>query len=251
MLFTVTILIFIYLVLGVLLFNYQRHLLYFPTAAIKHSDGEVIFHNEGESIAVTVLNSGKDKAILYFGGNAESVAMNATVFAELFSSYSVYLISYRGYGNSSGHPNEKANYSDAQTIYQQIKESYSDISVIGRSLGSGVATYLASKNQIHKLVLITPFDSIQSVAQDQFLIYPMSLLLTDKYDSFSRVESIKAKTLVLIAEHDQIIKRKHTNRLISAFAESQITVKILVGTDHNNISQDKNYYQLLKQFIDK
>jgi pimeloyl-ACP methyl ester carboxylesterase len=249
LLVTIIILLFVYISLGTLLFNYQRKLVYFPTPVVKHNYAELIFNNEGESISVIVLNRGNKKAILYFGGNAESVFMNAADFSQLFSSHTVYLINYRGYGGSSGQPEEKANYSDAQAIYQKIKHQYSDISVIGRSLGSGVATYLASKNEINKLVLITPFDSIQSVAQEMLFIYPISLLLTDKYDSLSRVKDIKAKTLVIIAENDQIIKRKHTNRLIKAFPDEQIVVEILRNTDHNNFPQNNRYYEVLKQFL--
>ncbi len=246
---TIITLFVVYISFGTLLFKYQRVLLYFPSSEVDHGYDEQVFTNEGESINVTVLNQGNKKALLYFGGNAETVDLNAAVFSKLFSSYTVYLVNYRGYGRSSGQVEEKANYSDAQYIYQNIKHQYSDISVIGRSLGSGVATYLASKNKIAKLVLITPFDSVQNVAQDQFLIYPMSLLLTDKYDSFSRVDSIKAKTLILIAEKDQIIKRKHTDRLITAFPVEQIVVKTLSNTDHDNISEDIRYYDLLEQFL--
>jgi len=54
-----------------------------------------------------------------------------------------------------------------------MKKRYSDISVIGRSLGSRVATYLASKRDIDRVVLVTPFDSLESVAKDAFPIFPI------------------------------------------------------------------------------
>ena len=130
-------------------------------------------------------------------------------------------------------------------------EKQTTISVIGRSLGSGVATYLASKRPVKKMALISPFDSITRVAQNNFMIFPMFLMLLDKYDSISRVKDIKAETFVLIAEHDEVIPRIHSQRLIDEFAAEQITVKIIADSRHNDISDKVEYYQLLKDFFSK
>ncbi len=239
----------LYISIGVLLFIGQRSLLYFPTEIIDHNFEEVGFSNEDEFINVIVLNKGKEKAILYFGGNAESVALSATDLVDLFASHTVYLMNYRGYGGSSGAPEERGIYSDALRFFDEIKPKHTEISVVGRSLGSGIATYLAVKRQLNKLVLITPFDSIQSVAQERFPFYPMSILLRDKYDSFSRAYHIRANTLVIMARNDDIIKNKHTNRLVKAFLPSQITVEIIDNVGHNNISEDARYYKLIQQFL--
>ena len=207
------------------------------------------FNNSQESIKVTVLNKGKKKAILYFGGNAESVDYSSDDFSRIFQDHSIYLVKYRGYGGSTGKPEEQGIYSDALHIFDKIKPKYSAISIIGRSLGSGVASLVASKRNIDKLILITPFDSVENVAQKLFYIYPMFLLLKDKYDSFSRVSLIKAKTLVIAAENDQVIDKKHTKRLVDAFPPVQIRVEVIKNTDHNTISNSEKYYILLEEFI--
>jgi len=121
--------------------------------------------------------------------------------------------------------------------------------VIGRSLGSGVATYLASKRPVEKMVLISPFDSITSVAQNIYMIFPVFLMLLDKYDSISRVKEIEAKTIILVAEHDEVIPRKHSQRLIDEFPPEQISVKIIADSGHNDISNKVEYYQHLKDFF--
>jgi pimeloyl-ACP methyl ester carboxylesterase len=239
----------IYLGTGFLLFIKQRDFLYFPVPSIKHSFDEETFNIAKESIKVTVLNKGRKKAIIYFGGNAESVDYNAYDFSRIFQQHTVYLVKYRGYGGSTGRPEEKAIYSDALHIFDKIKSKYAAVSIIGRSLGSGVATLLASKRNIDKLILITPFDSIENVAQKLYLIYPMSLLLKDKYDSVGRISSITAKTLVIAAEKDQIIDAEHTKRLVNAFPALQITYEVLENTDHNTVSNSEKYYVLLKEHI--
>lgn len=248
MIIVVLIFVIIYLAVGTLLFINQRSFLYFPTRGAGHSFDEVIFSNEGESISTIVINEGREKAVLYFGGNGESVAFSAPEYAEIFPSHTVYLVNYRGYGKSSGKPEEKGLYSDAQYIFDEIRRKHSNVSVIGRSLGSGVATFVASRKEVDRLVLITPYDSIQNVAQKIYWIYPMSILLKDKFDSLSRVKQIKAKTLILAAENDEVIGFKHTNNLIKAFPASQITVHVIGNTGHNTLSEDSRYSELLRAF---
>ncbi|MFV1984045.1 MAG: alpha/beta hydrolase [Thiohalomonadales bacterium] len=239
----------IYLAVGLLIFIKQRDLIYFPVASIKHNFAEEIFINGDVSINVTVLNKGNKKALIYFGGNAEIVDYSALEFSTLFTGYTIFLVKYRGYGSSTGQPEEKGIYSDALIIYDNIKSDFISVSIIGRSLGSGVATFLASKRKIKKLVLVTPFDSIQNVAQEKFPIYPMSILLKDKYNSLARVNSITAETLIIAAENDHIIGRNHTDRLVTGFPSSQLTFEVIQGKGHNTISDSKKYYRLLSDFL--
>lgn len=239
----------VYLAVGLLLRINQRKLLYFPTKSIAHPYGRRVFKNDQQLIEVIVLNKGQSRGLLYFGGNGESVVYNVPDFGKIFPDYTVYLVNYRGYGGSTGAPSEQALYADAQHIYDTVKKSHSAIAVIGRSLGSGVATYLASTRALSKLALVTPYDSIQSVAQGRFPIYPMALLLQDKYDSLGRVPAIKVKTLIIIAENDTVIPLKHSKRLAAAFPAEQILVEQVMNVGHNTLSEDKSYYALLSRFF--
>jgi len=239
----------IYLIAGAVLFFYQRKLIYFPTGKIRHSYELLKLENGKETLEVIVLNPGKNKALLYFGGNAEAVVHNAVDFLTAFPLHTVYLFNYRGYGGSSGQPTEEGIYSDALSLFDKVQEKQAIISVMGRSLGSGAATYLASKRSVEKMVLVSPYDSIKSVAQNKFPIYPMFLLLKDKYDSIGRVKEIQAKTIILMAENDEVIPKKHSLRLISEFPPEQITVKTISNTGHNDISNKMEYYDHLRSFL--
>lgn len=242
------VLLVVYLGLGAMLYINQRSFLYYPTPKVDHQFKELTFNNESESIIVIVLNQGKSKAILYFGGNGEAVVGNVAEFELLFPAHTVYLVNYRGYGGSSGVPEEKGIYSDALYIFDQIKQKHDSVTVIGRSLGSGVATLVASARELDKLILVTPFDSIQNVAQGSFPIFPASLLIKDKYDSLSRVKDIRVPTLILIAEFDEVIGRKYSMNLASAFKPEQLTLEIIRDTGHNTISFKKRYGSLLSAF---
>jgi len=223
--------------------------MYFPTAKVSHEFEIEKFSIGEENIDVVVLNKGKQNAIIYFGGNGELVANNAQNFISTFQKYTVYLVNYRGYGGSSGIPTEQAIYSDAKYIYDKIRIKHKKISVIGRSLGTGVATFLASTREVNKMVLITPYDSILNMAQDKYPMYPISLLLKDKFNSSSRIKDIKSMTLIILAKHDSVIPLKYSSELINEFPPSQVTVKVIKDTGHNSISQKKEYYYILRDFL--
>ena len=241
----------LYFAVGFILFLAQKKFIYFPTQPVSHHYKSIDIDNENFNINVIVLNSDKSsgKAIIYFGGNAETVAYNANDFIKEFPDYIVYLVNYRGYGRSTGSPDEKGIYSDALKVFDSIDVKPESIVLIGRSLGSGVATYVASKREISKLVLITPFDSIQSVAQSKLLVYPMSFLLTQKFLSAERVKHIKSKCLILIAANDEVIPFKNSINLVNSFPKNKITYKVLKNTGHNDIHNDLSYYKFIKDFL--
>ena len=238
-----------YAAMGLFLYIYQRDFLYFPTPDISTPYTEMVLQNEGEAIKVIVLNKGHKNAILYFGGNAESMAQSSDYIAQQFPGFTVYLMNYRGYGGSTGSSSEEGLYSDALKLYDTIKLKHNRISIGGRSLGSGIAIYVAAHRDVSKLALITPFDSIVNVAQGLYPIYPVSFLLHDQYDSLSRIKKIKAKTLIVIAENDRVIIRERTQKLIAAFDPAQLQVRMIENRGHMDISADAKYYKIMQDFI--
>jgi fermentation-respiration switch protein FrsA (DUF1100 family) len=223
-------------------------MIYHPTEQVSHGFAEKIIENEGETIKIIVLNPNQDNAIIYFGGNAENVVYSTLDFLQLTSN-TVYLVNYRGYSGSTGKPTEDGLYSDALALYDNIATNHTNISVIGRSIGSGVATLLASQRPVSKLMLATPFDSLQNIAQAKFWIYPLSIILLDKYKSIDRVKDINAETLILIAENDQLVPYKNTEHLVDAFPEEQVSVKIIKNRGHNDISNSIEYMNALNSFF--
>ncbi|TVO74912.1 alpha/beta hydrolase [Sedimenticola selenatireducens] len=239
----------LYLLACAWLYFMQHRLIYYPTLPIPHAYLTVPFESDGETINLIVINPGKTRAILYFGGNAEAVLLNAEPFKRAFPDHTVYLVNYRGYGGSSGKPSERELYADALRIYDDSIKQHSKLVVVGRSLGSGIATYLASERPVEKLVLITPYDSIVALAQRNFPWFPAKYLMKEQYDSLSRVSRIDAQTLIIVADHDRIVPEVHTRTLADAFPENQVKVAMIKSTDHNSISLAPGYYSLLQQFM--
>jgi len=249
---TITVFMLIgYIAMGVFLYVNQRVFLYQPTPEIATKYKEIKLPNEGESINIIVLHEGYENAILYFGGNGESMAKSADYIAAQFPEFTVYLMDYRGYGSSTGNSTEKALYSDALKLYDTIKPKHNRISIGGRSLGTAIATYVAANREVSKLALITPFDSIENVAQGRYPVYPVNILLHDKYDSASRANQIKSEIFIVIAQKDKVIPRERTQKLIEAFEAKQLKIDTIQNRGHNDISSDERYYRIMQEFIGK
>lgn len=249
-LLTVKVTLLIYLGFGLFLFFGQRSLIYFPVAEnvsdnVKHE----YLTSEGESIKVSVLDPDKDKAVIYFGGNAEDVNANAVDFRNTLPDHTTYLINYRGYGGSSGFPTQANLFSDALNIYDALHERHSQVSVIGRSLGSGIATFLASERPARCLVLVTPYDSVLAIAQRRYPIYPVSMLLHDRYESIEYVLRVKAPTLIMMAEHDDMIPREHSIKLAEAFAADQVERLVIENAGHNGLTGHRQYWEGIRKFL--
>ena len=166
-----------------------------------------------------------------------------------FSAFTVYLINYRGYGGSTGTPTEEGLYSDALALYDLVHVDHESISVMGRSLGSGIATYLASERPVSRLALITPYDSIKNVAQSHVPIYPIGLLIKDEYNSLEKAERVSVPVLIVMAELDVVIPNSHSIELLDAFGVGQASSVNIEDADHNNLTLDSTYYPSLKRFF--
>ncbi len=242
----------IYIIIGILLYVFQRDLLYFPAPKIEYDFKHMTLEHDNETLNTIVLNEGKENAIIYFGGNGESVVYNAEQFVKTFPNFTLYLVDYRGYGWSSGMPSEANLFNDALLVYDEIKSKHEQINVMGRSLGSGVASYLSSKRAVHKLALITPFDSIKNVAQKMYPIYPMGLMLKDQYDSIKYLESKRTNNiLIVMAENDSLVPNEHSYALAKSLPQNEVEVRVIENSGHNSISNFQSYYDLLSTFMNK
>ena len=189
--------------------------------------------------------------IIYFGGNAEDVLDTATT-ASLFDAQRMLVVNYRGYGRSAGHPGQRALYEDGLAIYQYaitaVGAKPEDIVVMGRSLGSGVAAMLAAERKVRGAVLITPFDSLASVAARHYWFIPVRLLLRHRFPSTHWAKRTQAPVLIVAAQGDGIIPPVHAERLFEAWAGPK-QIHVLEGVSHNDIELHADYYTLIDDFL--
>lgn len=170
--------------------------------------------------------------ILYFGGNADD-ATQFLLHVKEIGGYDVLTFNYRGYVGSTGTPSEQAFFEDALKIYDTYAKGRKVV-LIGRSLGTGVATYLASQRVVDGLVLISPYDSILSLAKLKYPFFPIDLLLQNKFESVNYLPFVKAKIAVIEVEHDTTIPHYHLEKLLEAMPSRPIHV-ILSNTTHGDV----------------
>lgn len=247
LMYLVVIVAALYLALCVALFVFQRALIYFPQpAAIGAPETLLTLSVADAQVQVTVRPHDGPKALIYFGGNAEDVSRNLPEFSQAFPDHSLYLLHYRGFGGSTGSPSEEAISHDAMTLFDKVYDTHPHIAVMGRSLGSGVAVRLASQRPAARLILITPYNSLEDLAVRQYPIFPVQWLLQDKFESWKYAAHISIPTLLLAAGQDDIIPVSSTEKLYGHFAKGVATLKVLPGVGHNSISDSPDYFKLIE-----
>jgi pimeloyl-ACP methyl ester carboxylesterase len=229
------------------LFAFQRSLIYFPQpSAFGTPSTTLTLPVPGADVVVSVRQHIGQKALIYFGGNAEDVSASLPSFSSAFPDYAIYLLHYRGYGGSSGTASEETLHADAEILFDKVHAEHPDIAVVGRSLGTGVAIRLASQRPVSRLVLVTPYDSIQEIAAQQFPYFPVRWLLKDKFESWRYAPKIRIPTLLIAAEFDEVIPRANTERLKAAFARDVASLVIIPGVGHNTISNTIQYLDAMR-----
>nr|WP_254216824.1 lysophospholipase [Synechococcus sp. CCY 9618] len=241
----------LYLLFCAALFLLQRSLLYFPQPRTPGAGGDLLALPltdglTGGKVLVTVRRRPGPKALIYFGGNAEDVALQLPLLEDAFGEHSFYLLHYRGYGGSGGRPSEAALFADALALYDRVRPEHQRIDVMGRSLGSGVAVHLAARRPVGRLVLVTPFDSIEALASRRFPLVPIGLLLQDKYRSWQDAPQVGAPTLLIAVERDEVIPRASTEALLARFRPGVASLVVLAVNGHNAVDQSPEYRTVLR-----
>lgn len=186
--------------------------------------------------------------ILYFGGNADD-ATQFLLHVKEIRGYDIIAFNYRGYGESTGTPSEQALFEDALKIYDTYAKGRKVV-LIGRSLGTGVATYLASQRVVDGLVLISPYDSILSIAKIKYPFFPIDLMLKNKFETVEYLPLVKSKIAVMEVENDTVIPHYHLEKLLEVMPSRPLHV-ILSHTTHNNVFEHPAFAKELQTILGK
>lgn len=230
----------------------QRRLIYFP--AMTQADADipatlVLERPGGIQLRGWADRPGEPRALIYFGGNAESLQHVRGQLAACCPDWSAYFLPYRGYAGSDGEPAQAVILPDALALYDEVSARHpgQPIAVIGRSLGSDVAAWVASQRPVTRLVLITPFDSLGEVAKVHYPWLPVKWLLREHYDSAGWLQGRAEPTLVLRATDDHLVPAGNTDALVAALSPG--TRVITLEGSHDGLSSQPAYTQALADFL--
>jgi pimeloyl-ACP methyl ester carboxylesterase len=201
------------------------------------------------------LRKGEQDAplLIYFGGNAEEITPFVSERGAL-PGWAIASLNYRGFGLSVGAPGEKPLFADAVSIYDHLLArpdlAGREVFVMGRSLGSGVAVYLATQRKVSALVLVTPYDSIANLAQQRYPTVPVRLVLKHRFDSLSRAPTSNTPALILVGSADTLVPMAHSEKLFEAWAGPK-QWRAFAGADHIDISRTAAYWPTITAFLAK
>ncbi|MGE0210357.1 MAG: alpha/beta hydrolase [Parvibaculaceae bacterium] len=179
--------------------------------------------------------SGDKPVIVYFQGNAGSIADRAERFRRFHDAgYGVLALGYRGYGGSSGSPTESGLLADGEAALAFLGErgiGPERIVLFGESLGSGIAVPLAVKHRVAALVLDSPFTSAADVARRQYWFLPVGLLMRDQFRSADVIGKLRSPLFVFHGTGDTIVPVALGRRLFEAAPDPKEMVE-LPGSGH-------------------
>ncbi|MGD1860426.1 MAG: alpha/beta hydrolase [Leptolyngbyaceae cyanobacterium] len=191
--------------------------------------------NDTEQISATYLpNAQAEYTLLYIHGNAEDLGDIRPVLERLHGwGFSVFAYDYRGYGTSDGQPSEANAYQDADAAYNYLRQHLNippeQIILYGRSVGSGSATDLASRQAVGGLILENAFTSAFRV------VLPVPLLPFDKFSNLDKLQRVRCPVLVLHSQADQTIPIQHGKSLYEAAPDPKMSLWV-AGAGHNDFT---------------
>ena len=210
------ILLLVYISIVVFLFFYQRKLLYHPSennyldeTQLNHKIEKTFIQSNDKLVSWYFKKNSKFKTILFFHGNAGKLDNRVYKLNELSKLDINYLIiAYRGFSGNTGSPSENGLYEDANSAKVWLNKNGvkdKDIIIYGESLGTGVATEISQNESFSGIILESPFTSMVAAGKSKYPIFPIGLLLKDKYESDKKIKNIKSPVLVMHGEADTIV----------------------------------------------
>jgi uncharacterized protein len=191
--------------------------------------------------------------ILFLHGNAGNVSHRLDKLAILHGlDASVLIVDYRGYGKSTGEPDEAGLYRDAEVAYDElVRRGYRGDRIVlyGESLGGTVATELATRREVAGLILDSTPTSILEVARHHYPILPVGLFLAARYDALSRIERVRAPILVLHSTEDEIVPFAMAESMMAGARGPKALVRLRGGHNDGFLVSARTYQQALRDFF--
>jgi uncharacterized protein len=237
----------LYVALLMVVFFCQRGMMYHPDRfseedSIKMAAGRGFVpwkNSAGAIIGWKLLAEGSlpHERVLIVHGNAGS-ALDRMDYAEGLrnaGAFDIYLLEYPGYGSRSGAASETSLYQAGDEAMGLLKAE-GPVFLIGESLGTGVAAYLAGKfpGEIRGLLLIAPYNNMTDVAQHHTPIFPVRWLLRDKFPSAAYLEKYHGPVGVLLAGADEVVPNRFGRKLFDGYAGPK-KLWLMPGVGHNDL----------------
>ena len=237
---TALLLVGAYFLVATLAYAFQNRLIFHPRlidadATFDWGQETFVKTEDGDSLSLVWVNNPGDEVVLYLHGNVGDANRGRYQVRRLIdeSDYDVVVADYRGYGKSSGTLRDDSQLlSDAQAMYDAVAAHYpeSKIRVLGYSLGTGMATYLAAENRPAHLTLVAPYTSLVDMKNQAFWWLP-NFLLNYRLDTRSRIADVRCPIDIYHGTADRLIPFEMAEEL-ARLSPKQATLHPLEGGSH-------------------
>ena len=236
-----------YLLIVAMLYFFQEKLIFLPTKLPQNysysfaQPFEELFLDAEDGARLNALHFKQENskgAILYFHGNAGDLSRWGNIVTYFVDKgFDVIVMDYRSYGKSTGKLSEDALFKDAQLFYNYAIDHYEagDLIVYGRSLGTGIATKLASENHVKQLILESPYFSLEEIARKRFPFLPVKWLIRYHFKSFEYIQGVRSPIAIFHGTEDQVIPYESGERLYQAIPFKQKQLVTIPAGGHNNL----------------
>ena len=254
----------VYAALSLYVYYMQSNLIYFPNLAgrelvstpnnigLDYQDVEFLTKDKIKLHGWFIPSKDAEKTILFFHGNAGNISHrleSIDIFNRL--GLNVFIIDYRGYGQSEGKITEKGSYRDAEAAWHYLVNTRGidkdQIILFGRSLGASIAAWLASKQTPSALIIESGFTSVPSMGQRLYPFLPVRWLTHFKYDTVKYVQSVSCPVLVAHSKDDEIIPYDEGRKIFDAANNPKHFLEMRGGHNDGFFCKWRRLYQWLER----
>ena len=259
--FWVKIVLIIYAALGIALYYLQDKILFHPLALAQdhqwnfpfpHKELNIPYSAESRmNIIQFTADSLPKGVVLYFHGNKHNISRYAPVvptFTE--KGWEIWMLDYPGFGKSTGNLTEQNLYDWGLVFYKLARTKYepSDIIIYGRSMGTGIATQLASVRDCRYLVLEAPYYSFPSIFNTYFPLYPYDKIIKYDFPTHQFIKNVTAPVILFHGTADEIIPYRNGKKLEPLLKSTDEFITI-PGASHNDLDSFSTYAQKLDSIL--
>ena len=250
----------IYIFVCGLLYFFQEKLIFLPQKLGKDYlfqfdqkfNEKNIKTTDGTILNGLLFTADSSKGLIFYlhgnGGSLSSWGNVAKAYTDL--NYDIFILDYRGYGKSEGVIDRQDQlFGDTQTAYDELKKEYPEdkIIVLGYSIGTGLASKVASENKPKLLILQAPYYSLTDMMKHSYSIIP-TFILKYKLETNKYLKDCKMPVVIFHGDCDEVIYYGSSLKLKEEF-KSKVKLITLSGQGHNGMTDNEDYINELKQVL--
>lgn len=252
----------LYVLIALIFYFFQELFIFLPEKLEEDYQFEFPFEFEEKNFTMkdgAVLNAIHAKAqnskgiIFYNHGNAGNMVRWGEVITPFVDQgYEVLLYDFRGYGKSSGKRTMSKLYNDAQFIYDELTEEYGEDKVIvyGRSLGTGLASWIGGHNKPKQVILETPYFSLGDVAKRYYPFLPTRPILKFPFASHVHLRKASSPVFIFHGTEDEVVPYNSGQKLYESLSgKIDISFYTIPGGKHNNLSEFEEFSSQLEKIL--